>query len=152
MFSDLSEIRAAVRARLEPLMPDGWKFDEYVTEAVQKSLVPAVWLEFIRIESTVDGAPLGPGSAGARFNVIVADPATGTKGEDDVDQHAMRLLGAIEHTTDMYWSGAEKARLTDGRVAWRIDVIALTLTPNPDEPEPAPDPEPDPIPVLEHQE
>ena len=132
MFSDLAAIRTAVRERLEPILPDEWKWETSVADAPQKALVPVVYLEFVRIESAPDGQPLGPGSAGARFNLIVATPSTAERGEDDADDCVHRLVSVLEHTPDLYWSDATKLRLDDGRLAWRIDVLALTLTPTPE--------------------
>lgn len=133
MFSDLATIRAAVRERLTPALPDSWDWEEYVTESPSKSLVPVVFLEFTGLESAPDGQPLGRGQAGARFQIIVADPGTSERAEDAVDEHMLRLIGVLEHSDDLYWSTGTKQRLPDGRMAWRVDVLALTETPQPQE-------------------
>lgn len=134
MFSDLASIRTAVKERLAPLLPEKWKWETTVAETAEKSLVPVVYVEFTGIESAPDGTPLGRGTAGARFNIIVADNKTGEQGESATDEHVLRIVAAIEHTDDLYWSTATKARFPDGRLYWAITVLALALTPNPEPP------------------
>lgn len=140
MFSDLAEIRAAVRARLEPLLPAGWRWEEYVTETLAKAAAPTVYLEFVRIDSTVNGQPLGRGQAAAQFNIIVAIHKTSADGEDDVDALVATFIGVLDHDNeDLYWTTADKSRLPTGSLAWTISAGALTLVPDPlAEPDPEP--------------
>ncbi len=47
-------------------------------------------------------------------------------GEDDVDQLALTLVQVIDVQSDMFWSSAEKQRLTAGQWVWRVHTIVLT--------------------------
>lgn len=137
MFSDISALRAELKARIEPELPAGWVIKEYLTEAVE-SLTPAVYFEFARFDSKADGQPLGAGYANAEVDIWVTDPKTDEqRSEDAVDSHVVRIINIIDSHSDIYWDSAEKQRLSTGPLAWRIKTSAITnITPNTD---PAPE-------------
>lgn len=128
MFTDLAAIRSDVKERLTPLLPTDWKYEEYL-EGTVKSLVPVLYIEFVRIDTVVQGAPVARGQAGAHFNLIITDPKTDSKKtENAVDGHVLKVLGALDSFDDLYWESAEKKRLEDGPMAWTISVLAFTST------------------------
>lgn len=128
MFSDLATIRNDVKNRLTPILPSTWRY-EATLEGTVKALVPVLYIEFVRIDTVVQGAPIGQGQAGAYFNVIITDPKTDTeKAEDAVDSHVLKVLGALDSFADIYWENAEKKRLEDGPMAWTVSVLAFAST------------------------
>lgn len=133
MFSDLASIRTAVKDRLEPLLPDTWRWVPYA-DTLTTAATPIVYIEFTEIASMVNGEPLGPGQCAPGLNLIVTDPLTDTeKAENAVDEHVLRLIHALESSNDLYWSTATKRRLENGQMAWVIPVTALAETPDPTE-------------------
>lgn len=145
MFSDLATIRAAVKDLLTPILPNKWKPKDSL-EGTVNALTPVWYIEFTRLDSTEGGAPLGRGQVAAGIRLIVTDPKKDTsKAEDDVDQHVLTLILALDPHADLFWSSAEKRRLDTGELAWAVELVALVETPDP-EPEPEPDPAPEPEP------
>ena len=127
MFSDIAGVRAALKERLSPALPDGWTIDEYVRQAPTEYRAPAVMFVFERIESAPDGQQLAPGQVGAAIDIMVGSPKTVEgPGEDDVDELALTLVHVLDRQPDLAWSTAEKQRLSAGQWAWRISTIALT--------------------------
>lgn len=132
MFTDLATVREAVKDRLTPLFPAGWKFEASIEGAV-KSLTPVLYIEFTDIEQRVQGLNLPQGTVASRFRLIVTDPKTDvSKAEDDVDEHILRLVRALDPMPDMYWDTCNKTRLEAGPLAWIMVAFALVHTPNPD--------------------
>lgn len=128
MFTDLETLRADVKERLTPLLPEGWKVDSSVEGAV-KSLTPVLYVEFVRIDTAFRGEPLGTGQVAASFNLIITDPKTDTtKAEGSVDGHVVQVLAALDSFADMFWDNAEKQRLEDGPLAWKISAGAFVST------------------------
>lgn len=128
MFSDLASIREAVEARLAPRLPDTWRWVPYL-EGTNKTLVPVVYLEFVAFEPRVQNSNLALGQVAARFNIVVTDPKTDTeKAEDDVDEHVLGVIRALDDMSDMYWDTAEKKRLDVGPLAWTISTFAIADT------------------------
>lgn len=127
MFSDLSTIREAVKARLAPILPSGWESVEFL-EGTVKSRTPVWYIEFVRVDSAIQGGALGRGQVAAVFNIIITDPKTDTKkAENAVDGHLLALLGAVDEFDDIFWDNAEKKRLLDGPMAWTVSAFALAL-------------------------
>lgn len=128
MFTDLATIRTAVKDRLTPILPASWKWHEYL-EGLVKADTPAVYIEYTRVDQEVQGQPLALGQVCARFVFIVTDPKTDTKkAEAAVDAHLVPILNALDDMDDIYWDAAEKARLEDGPMAWRITAFAIAET------------------------
>lgn len=133
MFSDLSQIRAALEALLKPQLPDTWDWTPYA-DTIEKVATPTVGIEFTGIVSAPDGEPLGPGQAGAEFNLVITDVPTDTKkAEDAVDKHVLAVIFTLDKSNDLHWSTAAKRRLQSGQMAWIISCIALAQTPDPTE-------------------
>jgi len=128
MFSDLATIRTDVKDRLTAILPSTWRC-EATLEGTIKALVPVLYIEFVRIDTVVQGQPLPQGQVGTSFNVIITDPQTDAeKAEDAVDAHVLKVLGSLDKFADIYWENAEKKRLQDGPMAWTISVLALAST------------------------
>lgn len=128
MFTDLPTLRTDVKDRLTPLLPESWKTEEYL-EGTLNALVPVLYIEFVRIDTVVQGEALAPGQVGAVLNLIVTDPQTDTKKtENSADAHVLKLLQALDSFEDLIWEKAEKKRLQDGPMAWTVDVIGLVNT------------------------
>lgn len=127
MFSDIAGVRAALKERLDPSVPDGWEISANLKQPPTEYRSPLVTFEFTRLESSPDGQDLGPGQVGAAIDLVLGSPKTAdATGEDDVDQLALSLVQVIDAQSDMYWSTAEKQRLEAGQWAWRIHTIVLT--------------------------
>jgi len=128
MFTDLASIRTAVKDRLTPLLPSGWKF-EPTLEGTVKALTPVLYIEFVRVDTRQEGAPLGAGQVLASFNLIITDPKTDTaKAEDAVDSHLVPIIRALDSFDDLYWENTEKRRLQDGPLAWIVQAFAFVKT------------------------
>lgn len=127
MFSDIAGVRAALKERLAPALPDGWTIDEYVKQPPAEYKSPLVMFVFERIDSAPGGQQLGPGQVGAGFDIILGSSKTVEgPGEDDVDQLALTLVQVIDNQSDMFWASAEKQRLQAGQWSWRITTTVLT--------------------------
>lgn len=127
MFSDIAGVRAALKARLAPALPDHWSIEEHLSQPPTEYRAPLITFEFTRLESAPDGQTLGSGQVGAAVDIVLGSPKTVEGGgEDDVDQLALTLVQVIDVQSDMFWSSAEKQRLTAGQWVWRVHTIVLT--------------------------
>lgn len=139
MFSDLAEIRAHLKTRLEP-HANGWRIVDELSTPVDAT-VPVLYFEYTEIVSSVNGQPLGRDTVGARIDLVLA--SAGKSDEDGADAHVLQLGQALQQFSDIYWDAATKIRLDNGAYAWRVPVTVLsTYTPPADPtPEPPADPE-----------
>jgi hypothetical protein len=127
VFSDIAGVRAALKERLSPSLPHGWKIDENLKKPPTEYKNPLVMFEFTRFESAPDGQRLGAGQVGAAIDIIVGSSMTAEgEGEDDSDQLALTLLQVIDAQSDIYWATAEKQRFESGQWVWRIHTTVLT--------------------------
>lgn len=127
MFSDLAGVRSALKERLHLNVPEDWEIAEFIRQPPTEYRTPQIIFEFTRFESTANGAPLGPGQVAAAIDVILGSPKTAEEtGEDDVDELALTLIQVIDAQSDIFWSDAEKQRLTAGQWVWRIHTTVLT--------------------------
>lgn len=127
MFSDIAGVRAALKERLAPALPEGWTIDEYLRQPPTEYRAPIVIFVFDTIESAPNGQQLGPGQVGAAVDILMGSPNTVEgPGEDDVDELALALVHVLDRQPDLAWSTAEKQKLPAGQWAWRIHTIALT--------------------------
>lgn len=128
MFSDIAGVRAALKVRLAPSLPERWLIEENLKQPPTEYRSPLITFEFTRFESAPDGQELGAGQVGAAIDLVLGSPMSADeKGEDDVDQLALTLVQVIDRQSDMYWSTADKQRLeATGQWVWRIHTIVLT--------------------------
>lgn len=127
MFSDIAGVRAALKERLQPLVPDAWTINEYLSQAPTEYKSPLIIFEFTTIESRPDGVQLAPGQVGAGIDIIIGSPKSVEDiGENDVDELALKLVQVIDRQSDMAWSGGIKQNLSQRQWAWRIRTIVLT--------------------------
>lgn len=128
MFSDLGSVRAALKARLAPEVPERWTIQENLKTPPTEYRNPLITFEFSRFEPEAFGQPLGHGYVAAVIDIIVGSPMSEEKGEDDADQLALTLIRAIEKQSDMYWAPATKQVFDTGQVVWRIPTTVITET------------------------
>lgn len=132
MFTDLASIRAAVKERLTPLLPEAWDIEPTIEER-SKRRIPVLYLEFVKFDTSDESGDLAHGQVSAKFNLIIVDPQTDTgKAEDAVDEHVLRVVKAIDPQPDIFWTTADLGREPTGEMRWAISCSALVETPNPD--------------------
>lgn len=125
MFSDLPAFRAELRDRLTAALPDEWEIVKDLM-AVTVSLVPAVYIEFTKFETTLNGDPLGRGQVAATAELVLVDPRTAdVVAEKAIEDEVVPLIRELDKSSDIGWSTATKFRLDSGPLAWRISTIAL---------------------------
>jgi hypothetical protein len=148
VFSDLSEIRADLKARLQPStgqvipgaatvpglvqIPHDWTIVDHIA-APHESLVPVLYFEFTGVDSDANGQPLGRDTVACSIDLVIETPRSDAGGaEDDVDSYVLRLAQALQKADDIFWSTARKQRLTDGgHMTWRISLTILcTIAPS----------------------
>jgi len=149
MFSDLTSIRAALKARLQPeptipgddvepgpdtlpsdyVLPTKWRYIDHISEPVE-SLTPVVYTEFAAISPEANGQPLGRDAVACNVDLVVAAVSTDNKvSEAQADEYVHRLIRAINHDNDdIFFSSARKERETNGSVAWRVSIVCIAST------------------------
>ncbi|KQR43431.1 hypothetical protein ASF87_16710 [Microbacterium sp. Leaf161] len=125
MFSDLPAFRSELRDRLVAALPDEWEIVKDLM-AANVSLVPAVYIEFNKFDTTFNGEALGHGQVSATADLVLADPRTAdVVAEQAIEDEVVLLIRELDKSSDIGWSTATKFRLDSGPLAWRISTIAL---------------------------
>lgn len=122
MFSDPATIRADLKARLAPVLPDPWRIVGGLSQAID-TVVPVIYFEFTEVSSSVNGAPLGRSTVATRFDLVVASAGSGD--EDDADKHLVTLALILQGFDDIYWDTTRKEALSNGAIAWRFPLTLL---------------------------
>lgn len=125
MFSSVTELRTELKERLEAALPAEWEIVKDLM-AANVGLVPAVYIEFLELNTIVNGQPCAPGTVAASVDVVVVDPRTADgEAEAAVEDELVPVLRALDAHSDLAWSVAKKIRLDTGPLSWRISLIAL---------------------------
>lgn len=127
MFSDLGTLRATLRERLTPELPEDWEIIDHL-ESARQALVPVVYFEFTEFSSTAGGQPLTRENVAASVDIVVTTPRTDDDGnaETEVDQSVLDVVRVIVQADDMFFSTARKVQLDAGPLAWRVSLTAIT--------------------------
>ncbi|MCM3779865.1 hypothetical protein [Microbacterium hydrocarbonoxydans] len=132
MFGDLGSVRATLKERLAPALPQGfkrWTIDEYLKAPPTEYRTPLIMFEFTRFDQEAFGQRLAGGAVAAGIDIVLGSPKTGEKGEDDVDELALTLIRILDKQSDIYWSPATKQTFeATGQWVWRIPLTVLTET------------------------
>lgn len=129
MFSDIPAFRDELKARLVAALPADWSILEDI-DARNASLVPAVYLEFVGLDSTFQGTPLPHGVLASETNVVITDPKTNEAGEASVEEHVVDVIGALDPHEDLAWSTARKIKVeSSGAWSWVLTVFAFVAVP-----------------------
>ncbi|WP_315551263.1 hypothetical protein [Microbacterium aurum] len=124
MFSDPATIRADLKARLIPLLPSEWRFEDGLKEAYD-TVVPIVYVEFTGVSSSANGAPLSRHTVAVSFDLVVA--SAGSADEDGADAHLVTLAHVLQRFDDIYWDTLTKTRLEkSGAYAWKFPLTLLS--------------------------
>lgn len=125
MFSSIPAVRDELKTRLTTSLPASWVVVNSI-EAQDQTLTPAVYLEFVGLSTTFNGAPLAHGMLAAEVQVILTDPRTTTEGEDAVENHMVPLLAALDTHPDLHWADARKQKIERSGVwAWALTITAF---------------------------
>lgn len=127
MSADLNPSAGAVRSwlagEIAPLLPEDWRIVPGIS-SVKTLLVPAVYFEFTQLEKVSE---LPTGHARAVFDLIVVDPRTDlTAAEDQVDDHLVDLVLALDGHQQINWTGARKESIAEQFFGWRVALTVLT--------------------------
>lgn len=125
MLSSIRAVRAELAARLDD---PGWRVvDE--SAAKDETLRPAVYIEFVGLDSTYQGTPLPHGVLAAEVQVIITDPRTTPDGEGGVEDLLVALLARLDESDDLAWQQARKQRVERSGVwAWVLTLFAFVNT------------------------
>lgn len=123
MFSNIATIRAALKARLVPLLPENWQFEDGLKEAYD-TVTPIVYAEFTGISSSANGTPLSRDTIAVSFDLVIA--SAGSADEDGADAHLVTLAHALQRFDDIYWDTLTKIPLKSGAYAWKFPLTLLS--------------------------
>ncbi|MFE6733424.1 hypothetical protein [Microbacterium sp. NPDC057650] len=123
MFSSIPALRDELKARLAPLVPADWKIvsdlDDKPTGNVANLLI-----EFVGLDTSFNGSPLPAGILAAKVNLIITDPRTNKDGEAGAEKLLVDLIIAIDPSTDIAWTTADKQKLEPaGTWSWAMQPI-----------------------------
>lgn len=126
MFSSIPALRAELHERLEAALPEEWEIVRDLM-AANVALVPAVYIEFTKLDTEFEGAPLGSGGGvAASVDLVLIDPRTADgEAELAIEDEIVPLLIELDKSDDIGWSTATKIRQDTGPLAWRVSCIAL---------------------------
>lgn len=125
MFSSIPALRTELHTRLTEALPDEWEIVPDLM-AANVGLVPAVYFEFMKLDTQAAGQPLAHGTVCASVDLVLADPRTADgEAEKSIEEELVPLLKALDAHTDLGWSTATKFRLDSGPLAWRVSLITL---------------------------
>lgn len=129
MFSSIPVLRTELQALLAAALPEPWEIVPDLA-AANVSLVPAVYIEFQKLDTTLDGQPLGRGTAAASVDLVLVDPRTADGiAETAIEEELVPLLHVLDEQDDIGWSSATKIRLDNsGQFGWRISTVTLVTT------------------------
>lgn len=125
MFSDLAQIRAELKTRLEPFTGN-WRIVDRLEKAGD-TVVPVVYFTYDEISSAVNGQPLDRHTVAPRITLTLA--SAGTADEDAVDAQILHLAHVLQGFDDIYWDTATKVSLDSGAYAWRVALTILSILP-----------------------
>lgn len=125
MFSDIPALRGELQARLREALPQEWEIVPDLM-APNVGLVPAVYIEFTKLDSELNGEPLGRGQVAASVDLVLIDPRTADgAAEAAIEDEIVPLLRELDSSDDIGWSAATKIRQDSGPLSWRVSCIAL---------------------------
>lgn len=125
MFTSIPELRDELKALLESALPDEWEIVKDLT-AANVGYVPAVYIEFSKLDTVANGQPLATGTVCASVDLVLADPRTADgEAEAAIEDELVPVLTALDAHASLGWSTATKFRLDSGPFAWRISLITL---------------------------
>lgn len=125
MFSDLASIRTALADDLSQLLPADWLIVHSMDDGAVNASVPVLYIEFKRLTGDANGQPLSRGEVACGIDLIVIEPGSV---EGDVDAHVLKIAQALQRSSYIYWSSADKERFSPGEFGWRIQTLILCST------------------------
>lgn len=126
MLSSIPALRGELRERLVAALPDTWEIVPDLM-APNVGLVPAVYIEFTKLDTEFEGDPLGSGGGvAASVDLVLVDPRTADgEAEGAIEDEIVPLLIELDKSDDIGWKTATKVRQDSGPLSWRVSCIAL---------------------------
>lgn len=124
--NQLGTLRAYVKDRLEPRIPEVWRFSDGIPTLDKKLNSPIVWLEYGEF-APLDGVPTSAGHVAAVLDICIATNRTDMRdGETTADDMVADLYHALIALHEFHGLTARKTVYEGAYYGWKMSVTIAT--------------------------